>query len=149
MSSDGLRQIFHFCLDRRERPLLAGKPLHPSLARRHSTNRFLLKKKVPNRNKTNSSIKPNKFHSKYVCFAGRKTRKERKICLEIRLFGFLQRLVMGSRTTAARKVVSSSALIGPFKMCARAQTQRPIALAPNIQTGSLGCVTRDENVTGC
>ena len=31
----------------RERPPLEGKPLHPSLARRHSTNRFLLKKKSP------------------------------------------------------------------------------------------------------
>ena len=34
-------------LPRRERPLLAGKPLHPSLARRHSTNRSLLKKERP------------------------------------------------------------------------------------------------------
>ena len=30
------------------------------------------KGKVPNRNKTSSSIKPNKFHSLYVCFGGRK-----------------------------------------------------------------------------
>ena len=36
-----------FILPCRERPLLAGKPLHPSLARHHSTNRFLLKKKSP------------------------------------------------------------------------------------------------------
>ena len=34
-------------LPRRERPLSAGKPLHSSLARRHSTNRFLLKEKSP------------------------------------------------------------------------------------------------------
>ena len=33
--------------------------------------------------KNNSSIKPNKFHSKHVCFGGRKTRKERKMCLKI------------------------------------------------------------------
>ena len=59
---------------------------------------------------------PNKFHSKYVCFGRGKTREERKICLKIRLFGFPQRLVIGSPTTAARKVVSSSNLIGPFKI---------------------------------
>ena len=108
----------------RARPLLAWKPLHPSLARHHSTNR-----KVPNLNKTKSSIKPNKFHSKYMCFAGRKARKERKFCLQIQLFGFPQRLVMGSTTTAARKVVSSSTLIGPFKILVRAQIQQPLALA--------------------
>ena len=43
--SDWLQQIFHFYLVERE--LLAGKPLHPSLARRRSANRFLLKKKSP------------------------------------------------------------------------------------------------------
>ena len=52
----------------------------------------------------------NKFHSKYVCFAGRKPRNERKSCLKIRLFGFPQRLIMGSTTMAARKVVSPSTL---------------------------------------
>ena len=36
---------------------------------------------------------------------------------------------MGSMTTAARKVVSSSTLIGPFKIGARAQIQQPLALA--------------------
>ena len=90
---------------------------------------FSSKRKIRNRNKTNSSIKPNKFHSKYVCFAGRKALKERKSCLKIRLFGFPQRLVMGSTTTAARKVVSSSTLIGSFKIWARAQIQQPLALA--------------------
>ena len=39
---------------------------------------FSSKEKVLNRNKTNSSLKPKKFHSHYVCFSGRKTRKERK-----------------------------------------------------------------------
>ena len=68
----------------------------------------------------------NKFHSKYVCFGREKTREERKIYLKIRLFGFPQRLVIGSPTTAARKVVSSSNLIGPFKIWARAQIQRPL-----------------------
>ena len=42
--------------------------------------------KVPNRNKDNSSIRPNKFYSKYVCFGSRKTREERKICIKIHLF---------------------------------------------------------------
>ena len=31
---------------------------------------FSSKGKVPDRHKTNSSIKPNKFHSKYVCYGG-------------------------------------------------------------------------------
>ena len=69
-------------------------------------------------------MKPNKFHSKYVCFGGRKIREERNICLKIHLFGF----VMGSATTASRKVVSSSTLIGPFKILARAQIQQLLAL---------------------
>ena len=73
-------------------------------------------------------MKLNKFHSKYVCYGGRKIREERNICVKIRLFGFPQRLVMGSATTAARKVVSSSTLIGPFKILARAQIQQPLAL---------------------
>ena len=76
---------------------------------------FSSKGKVPNRNKINSSIKLNKFHSKPVCFGGRKTREEQNICLKICLFGFPEVLVMGSATTAARKVVSSSTLIGPFE----------------------------------
>jgi len=75
--------------------------------------------KVPNRNKNNSSTKPNKFHSKYVCFGGGKTCEERKICLKIRLFGFPQSLVFRLATTAACKVVSPSTLIGPFEfLCA-------------------------------
>ena len=125
MSPDGLHQIFHFCLVVRDlwtTPSIAGQTsLHKSL--------FPQKKEVPNRKKTSSSIKPNKFHSKYVYFASQKTRKEQKICLKIRLFGFPQRLVMGSTTTAARKVDSSSTLIGPFKIWARAQTQKPLVLA--------------------
>ena len=80
--------------------------------------------KVPNRNKNNSSIKP-KFHSKYVCFGGRKTRDERKLCLKIHLFGFPQRLVTGQSTTETRKMVSASTLIGPFEFD-RALATRPL-----------------------
>ena len=47
-----------------------------------------------------------------MCFGGRKTREERKLCLKIHLFGFPQRLVTGQSTTAARKLVSPSTLIG-------------------------------------
>ena len=108
---------------------MKGRPLHPSLARLTPQIAFSSKGKVPKRNKTNSSKKPNKFHCEYVCFGGLKTREERKICLKIRLFTFSQRLVMRSTTTATRKVVSSSNLIGPFKIWARAQIQRPLALA--------------------
>ena len=60
---------------------------------------------------------PNKFHSKPVCFGGRKTREERNIFLKIFLFGFPEMFVMGPATTAARKVVSSSTLIGPVFSC--------------------------------
>ena len=84
--------------------------------------------KVPNRNKNNSSIKPNKFHSKYVCFGGRKTRDERKLCLKIHLFGFPQRLVTGQSTTETRKVVSASTLIGPFEF------DRALATRPSNQS---------------
>ena len=64
-----------------------------------------------------------------MCFGGQKTREERKIWPKICLFGFPKVLVMGSATTAVRKVVSSSTLIGPFKIWARAQIQRPLAFA--------------------
>ena len=84
-----------------------------------------------------------------MCFGGRETREEQKICLKARFSGFPQRFVMGSATTAARKVVSSSTLIGPFKILARAQIQQQFALPLKIQTGSQGCVARDKNVTGC
>ena len=60
-------------------------------------------------------MKLNIFHSKPVYFGGRKSREERKNCLKICLFGFPEVLMMGSGTTAARKVVSSSTLIGPFE----------------------------------
>ena len=128
MSPDGLRQIFQFCLIVRDLCKQGNHSIHfwPDVTLQIA---FSSKRKVPNRNKTNSSIKPNKFHSNYVCFAGRKARKERKICLKIRLFGFPQRLVMGSTTTAARKVVSSSTLIGPFEISAHAPIQQPLALA--------------------
>ena len=72
-------------------------------------------RKVPNRNKTNSSLKPNKCHSKYVCFGSQMTHEEREICLKICLFGFPEMLVIRSATTAAHEVVSSSTLIGPFE----------------------------------
>ena len=72
-------------------------------------------RKVPNRNKTNSSLKPNKCHSKYVCFGSQMTHEEREISLKICLFGFPETLVIRSATTAAHEVVSSSTLIGPFE----------------------------------
>ena len=76
----------------------------------HKIIAFSSKGKVPNRNKINSSIKLNKFHTKTVCFGGRKTREEQKLCPKICLFGFPEVLVMGSATTAVRKAVSSSTL---------------------------------------
>ena len=44
-------------------------------------------------------------------------------------WSFPQRLVMGSMTTAVRKVVSSSTLIGPIKIWAHFQIRQPLALA--------------------
>ena len=80
------------------------------------------KGKVPNRKQTNISIQPNNFHSKYVCFNGRKTLEERKNCPKIRLFGCLQRLVMRSAITAPRKVLLSSTLIGQLEF----ERERPL-----------------------
>ena len=80
--------------------------------------------KVPNRNKKKSSVKPNKFHCKCVCFGWRKTREGRKICLKIHLFGFPETLVTSHAMTAARNVVSCSNLIGPFGF-QRVPTTRP------------------------
>ena len=106
-----------------------GRPVTPSIAGQTSLHKieivFSSTGKVPNRNKNNSSIKPNKFHSKYVCFGGRKTRDERKLCLKIHLFGFPQRLVTGQSTTETRKMVSPSTLIGPFEFD-RALATRPL-----------------------
>ena len=62
----------------------------------------------PDHNKTNSSIKPNKFHSKYVCFGRRKTREKRKIALEFALWP-------GPRQQPLARWFWSSTLIGPFK----------------------------------
>ena len=64
-----------------------------------------------------------------MCFGGRKTLEEWKICLKTRFFGFPQRFEMGSATTVAPKVVSSWTLIGPFKIWARAQIQWPLSFA--------------------
>ena len=86
-------------------------------------------------------MKPNKFHSKYVSLGGRKIREERNICLVIRLFSFPQRLEMEFATTAARKVVPSSTLIGPFKILARAQIQRHSLSRSNSNRFSRLCRT--------
>ena len=114
-SPDGLRQIFNFCLVTRGLCQQGNHSIHrwPDISPQIA---FSSKRKVLNCSKTSSSIKPNKFLSKYVCFDSRKTREERKICLKIRLFGFPQRLAMESATMAARKVVLSSTPFGPFKI---------------------------------
>ena len=54
---------------------------------------FSSKRKVPNRNKTNSSIKPNKFHSKYVRFAAvERLVKNKKFALKFTSLAFLRDL---------------------------------------------------------
>ena len=60
---------------------------------------FSSKGEVPNRNKTNSSIKSNTFHSKYVCFGGRKTPEERKFASS----AFLMCLCPGPRQRALER----------------------------------------------
>ena len=85
---------------------------------------FSSTEKVPNCDKNNSSIKPNKFHSKWVCIGGRKTREERKICLKNHLFGFPETLVTSHAMMTAHNVVSCSTLIGPFEF-EHARTTRP------------------------
>ena len=73
-------------MDRQTTPSIAGQTsLYKSLSPQQEKSRIAIK--------NNSSIKPNKFHSKYVCFGGRKTHEERKICLKIYLFGFPETLV--------------------------------------------------------
>ena len=56
-----------------------------------------------------------------MCFGGRKTHEERKICLKICLFSFPEMFVMGSATTAACKGVLFWTLIGPFWIWASVQ----------------------------
>ena len=73
-----------------------------------------------------SPLSPKSHGGSHMCFGGRKTREERKICLKIRLFGFPQTLVYRPATTAAHKVVST--LIGPFEF-ERALTTRPSTAA--------------------
>ena len=51
--------------------------------------------------------------------------KNKKTWLKICLFGFLEMFVMGSTTTAAREVVLSSTLIGPFEF----ECERPLNLS--------------------
>ena len=95
-------------MERQTTPYIAGQTsLHKSLSRQQEKSRITMK--------TNSSKEPNKFHSKYVCFGGRKTREERKICSKIHLFGIPETLVMRNATTDPRNVVSFSTLTGPFE----------------------------------
>ena len=63
-----------------------------------------------------------------MCFSGRKTPEERKICHKICLLGFPELFVMGSAATAACKVASSTTLIGPLNLSARGQNEWPLAL---------------------
>ena len=49
------------------------------------------------------------------------------MCLKIHLFGFPETLVMRYATTAARNVVSFSALIGPFEF--ERECERPLNLS--------------------
>ena len=95
-------------MERQTTPSIAGeKSLHKSLPPQREKSRIAIKSTVPW-----SSIN---FTLNSLWFGGRKNRKERKNCPKICLFGFPVVLMMGSTTTAARKVVSSSTLIGPFE----------------------------------
>jgi len=91
-------------MERQTTPSIAGQTsLHKSLSPQKEKSRIAIK---------NSSTKPNKFHSKYVCFSGRKT-------LKIRLCGFPETLVYKGRSQGGFTL-----LIGPFEF-ERALTTRP------------------------
>ena len=107
-------------MDRQTTPSIAGQTsLYKSLSPQQEKSRIAIK--------NNSSIKPNKSHSKYVCFGRRKTREERKICLKIQLFSFPEALVMRHATTAARNVVTLPTLIGSFEF--ERQREQPLNLS--------------------
>ena len=85
--------------------------------------------KVRNRNKNNSSIKPNKLHSKYVCFGSRKTREEQKILpwnSPLRLYGDPCDEACDNGRSQLGFILNSDWSIWIW---ARAQIQRPLALA--------------------
>ena len=112
-------------MERQTTPPIAGQTsLHKSP--------FSSKGKVPSRNKYNRSIKPNKFHFKYVCFGSQRT-----------LFGFPEMLMVRSVTTAARKVVSSSTLTGPFK--SERECEQPLSL--RVCSNSNGPIRVDDETT--
>ena len=80
-----------------------------------------------------------------MCFGGRKTRDERKLCLKIHLFGFPQRLVTGQSTTETHKMVSASTLIGPFEFD-RALATRPLLTARSqVNNGRVASARSNSN----
>ena len=103
----------------------------PSIAGQTSLLKSLSPQKEKSRNKSNSCTKPNKFHFH---------------------LGFPQTLVYRPATTAARKVVSPSTLIGPFQFeralttrpstAARAQIQMRLIVAMNVNLTNLDLATR-------
>ena len=109
-------------MERQTTPYIAGQTsLHKSLSRPQEKSRITTKITVP---KSLINFTPNTCAS-----AAGTVEKNEKNCLKFCLFGFPEVLVMGSATTTVRKVVLSSTLIGPFKIWARAQIQRPLAFA--------------------
>ena len=75
-------------------------------------------RKVLNRQNNSSSIKPNKFHSTYMCFGGRKTKQDREILSKVHQFGSPTMLVIRFPTRPLhheKNLVSSFTLIGPFE----------------------------------
>ena len=91
-------------LPRGDRPLVAGKPLWPSLARRHSTNCFPLQKTCA------LAVERRKFPLKFASLA------------------FLRSLWCGPQQRPLARSFLSSTLIGPFKIRGHAQIQQPLAL---------------------
>ena len=77
------------------------------------------KGKVQNRNKTNCTMKSNKFHFTYMCFGGRKNREERKTWLKVRLLGLPNMLPSRSARPLRKGQVSGFILIGPLNQVAR------------------------------
>ena len=82
--------------------------------------------KVPNLNKSNSSIKPNKFHSKYVCFGGRKSQEEQKISVKLTSSAFLRPLWRGMRQRPLTTWFHSQLWLVHFNLSVRWQHNPPL-----------------------
>ena len=111
-------------MERQTTPSIAGqKSLHKSLSPQREKSRIAIKPTVPL-----SSIN---FTPNPCALAVERLVKNKKIALKFALFGFPEVLVMGSATTAVRKAVSSSTLIGQWGLRMKPPCERPLSRTPS------------------